>query len=61
LLQLVSKIGFVSGHGFIRAEKSPKNQGFSPWGRLTIIIADIFETRSGLKAVTKKFGHKIFL
>jgi len=24
------KYSFVSGHGFIRAAKSPKNQGFSP-------------------------------
>ena|SRR5437762_9429091 len=31
-LELILKIGFVSGHGFIRAEKSPRNQRFSPWG-----------------------------
>src|SRR5579859_1528915 len=45
-LSMFHKYSFVSGHGFIRAAKSPKNQGFSPWGGSTNHARGIYETRS---------------
>ncbi len=48
-LELVSKIGFVSGHDFSRAARGPKNQGFQPLRVASCILyhhLHIFETRS---------------
>jgi len=47
----VSKIRFVSGHDFSRAEKSSKSKGFQPLRDHNRDPAAIFETRSSFGAL----------